>query len=67
MPNTTTPLTHDELVRLIAARAAQHWSWDAKSELIHLLADILGDYDAAYDLVEETGRKLLVAAEEGHP
>ncbi|WP_214317091.1 hypothetical protein [Nonomuraea sediminis] len=60
MPNTTTP-TLDDLVQLIATRAAQHWDYTAKSALTALLADVLGDYDAAYQRIEETGRKLLAA------
>ncbi|MEV1170150.1 hypothetical protein [Nonomuraea sp. NPDC049784] len=59
--NTATAPTLDDLVQLIATKAAQHWSWDAKSALTSLLADVLGDYDAAYQLIEETGRKLLAA------
>ncbi|MEV4472860.1 hypothetical protein [Nonomuraea sp. NPDC049504] len=61
--NTTTPPapTLDDLVQLIATRAAEHWNYDVKSALTRLLADVLGDYDAAYQLIEETGRKLMAA------
>ncbi|UBU16627.1 hypothetical protein [Nonomuraea gerenzanensis] len=61
MTNITQAPHPDDLVQLIATRAAEHWNYHAKSALTHLLADVLGDYDAAYQLVEETGRKLLAA------
>jgi hypothetical protein len=61
MTNTATEPTHEELVQLIATRAAEQWAWQARSALTRLLADVLGDYDAAYQLIEETGRKLLAA------
>ncbi|MGI5281712.1 hypothetical protein ACQEVF_59225 [Nonomuraea polychroma] len=59
MTDTTTAPTLDDLVQLIATRAAQQWDSQAKSALTRLLADVLGDYDAAYQLIEDTGRKLL--------
>lgn len=65
MLNTTTAPTHDELVQLIATRAAEHWDSQAKSALTGVLAEVLdGDHRAAAQLVAETGRKLL-AAEHG--
>ncbi|MEU7891744.1 hypothetical protein AB0B45_02640 [Nonomuraea sp. NPDC049152] len=68
MTNTATALPLDDLVQLIATRAAQHWDYTAKCAFTALLADVLGgDYDAAYQLIEETGRKLLAAEyEEDH-
>lgn len=67
MTNTTQAPTPDDLVQLIATRAAEHWNHDAKSALTRLLADVLSDYDAACQLVEETGRKLLATEyEEDH-
>jgi hypothetical protein len=67
MTTTTQAPTPDDLVQLIATRAAEHWNYDVKSALTRLLADVLGDYDAAYELVEETGRKLLAAEYEEDP
>ncbi|GAA5046258.1 hypothetical protein HNP84_010275 [Thermocatellispora tengchongensis] len=61
MTNTTTAPTLDDLVQLIATRAAEHWDFQAKTALTGLLADVLGDYDTAAQLIEETGRKLLAA------
>ncbi|MFB4284904.1 hypothetical protein ACBJ59_57220 [Nonomuraea sp. MTCD27] len=61
MTDTTQAPPPDDLVQLIATRAAEHWNHDARSALTRLLADVLGDYDAAYQLVEETGRRLLAA------
>ncbi|MFG3438380.1 hypothetical protein ACGF0J_14145 [Nonomuraea sp. NPDC047897] len=60
MTNTTVPTLND-LVQLIATRAAKECAWQAKCALTRLLADVLGDYDAAYQLIEETGSKLLAA------
>lgn len=65
MTNITQAPIPDDLVQLIATRAAEHWNHYAKVALTRLLADVLGDYDAAYQLVEETDRKLL-AAEAGY-
>lgn len=67
MTNTMTAPTLDELVQLIATRAAEQWDWQAKYALTRLLADVLGDYDAAYQLIEETGRTLLAAEYEEDP
>ncbi|MFI6497126.1 hypothetical protein [Nonomuraea typhae] len=61
MTNTTNSPTRDDLAQLIATRAAEHWNFYARSALTRLLADVLGDIDAAYQLVEETDRKLLAA------
>lgn len=61
MTNTATAPPLDDLVQLIATAAAQHWDYTAKTALTGLLAEVLGDYDAAHQLIEETGRKLLAA------
>ncbi|MBT2234806.1 hypothetical protein [Nonomuraea sp. NEAU-A123] len=67
MTNTTQAPIPDDLVQLIATRAAEHWNYDAKSALTRLLVDVLGDHDAAYQLIEEIGRKLLAAEYEEDP
>ncbi|NRQ31336.1 hypothetical protein HII36_05715 [Nonomuraea sp. NN258] len=67
MTNTTQAASTDDLAQLIATRAAKHWSWDVRSELTRLLADVLGDYETAAQLIEETGRKLLAAEYEEDP
>ncbi|WP_433355512.1 hypothetical protein ACQP25_16935 [Microtetraspora malaysiensis] len=55
------PTPDDDLVQLIATRAAQQWDPQAKSALTGLLAEVLDDYDTAAQLIEETGQRLLAA------
>ncbi|MFD8529461.1 hypothetical protein ACFV0L_18775 [Streptosporangium canum] len=61
MTTTTTPTSNDDLVQLIATHAAQHWDLTAKAAITALLAEVIGSYDAASQLVEDTDRKLRAA------